>query len=266
MLTWGALNIVGAGPEAHKQVAAAQREVARAVDAEITTMGIEHDGSEGDLRLPADAPTAWPHGWRVDRGGEVVPPDNEAYTVICPRTGWRVPMVSSFQVQERTRTVLRLVADPARRIYHLRAESVATEVEWDAAAVGTVVRAGEDFVLRHDRGTGEVRVRIANRAKAFLYCLETRCPRTAWMVPMLPSRLISVSRAAVARLVPDPATKHFRIAVDSGVDAEALAAAKASGTVAGRAGLRAGGQAACDADRDVTRRCGVAYPLSDAAG
>ena len=30
-----------------------------------------------------------------------------------------------------------------------------------------------------------------NRAKAYLYCLETRCPKTGWMVPMAPSWVIS---------------------------------------------------------------------------
>lgn len=39
-----------------------------------------------------------------------------------------------------------------------------------------------------------------NRGKAYLYCLETRCPETGWMVPMLPSRVISPKLGAIARL------------------------------------------------------------------
>ena len=42
-----------------------------------------------------------------------------------------------------------------------------------------------------------------NRAKAYLYCLETRCPKTGWMVPMAPSWIISKTRRVVAKLVPD---------------------------------------------------------------
>ncbi|MGY2499191.1 hypothetical protein, partial [Klebsiella pneumoniae] len=30
-----------------------------------------------------------------------------------------------------------------------------------------------------------------NRAKAYLYCLEARCPDTGWMVPLSPSWVIS---------------------------------------------------------------------------
>jgi putative DNA methylase len=122
MLTWGALNIIGAPPETRARIAEAQREVARAVDAEITAMGVEHDGEEGDLRLPADAPDKWPHGWRVDRSGTPLPPEAEPYAVRCPRTGWLVPMLDTLQVHERSRTILRLIPDPARRAYRLRPE------------------------------------------------------------------------------------------------------------------------------------------------
>ena len=87
MLTWGALNIIGASPEKRAEIEQAQREVAEAVDREITALGIEHD-SQG------------------------------------------------------------------------------------------------------------------NRAKAYLYCLETRCPETGWMVPMAPSWVISKTESVVAKLVP----------------------------------------------------------------
>ena len=36
-----------------------------------------------------------------------------------------------------------------------------------------------------------------NRAKAYLYCLETKCPETGWLVPLLPSRLISKQQKTV---------------------------------------------------------------------
>lgn len=43
MLTWGALNIIGSSKDRRAEIEAAQREVAAAVDAEITRLGIEHD-------------------------------------------------------------------------------------------------------------------------------------------------------------------------------------------------------------------------------
>ncbi|MGF1613041.1 MAG: anti-phage-associated DUF1156 domain-containing protein [Gammaproteobacteria bacterium] len=115
MLTWGALNIVGASPEHRAQIERAQEEVTSAVDQDITALGIEHDE----------------HG---------------------------------------------------------------------------------------------------NRAKAYLYCLEARCPETGWMVPMSPSWAISKTRNVVARLLPDRSNKRFEIEIVSGVTAAEVKTAE-KGTV-----------------------------------
>ncbi|TVQ86027.1 MAG: DNA methylase, partial [Chromatiaceae bacterium] len=69
-----------------------------------------------------------------------------------------------------------------------------------------------------------------NRAKAYLYCLETRCPETGWMVPMAPSWVISKTRNVVAKLAPDPANQRFEIEIHSGVSSAEMAAAE-RGTV-----------------------------------
>jgi adenine-specific DNA methylase len=86
------------------------------------------------------------------------------------------------------------------------------EVEADLADLG----------IEHDEA--------GNRAKAYLYCVETTCPQTGWAVPMSTNWVISKSRNVIARLVPDYSTKRFNIEVHSGVsDAEVIAAEK--GTV-----------------------------------
>ncbi|MFZ4985305.1 MAG: anti-phage-associated DUF1156 domain-containing protein, partial [Blastocatellia bacterium] len=115
MLTWGALNIIGASPERHSEIKLAQREVAEAVNAKITDLGIEHD-------------------------------------------------------------------------------------------------------------------KDGNRAKAYLYCLETRCPETGWMVPLSPSWVISKNRNVVAQLIPDYQNKRFDIAIVTGVSIDEVAASE-NGTV-----------------------------------
>ncbi|MCS6115896.1 anti-phage-associated DUF1156 domain-containing protein [Shewanella baltica] len=104
MLTWGALNIIGASPERKTEIEHAQRDVAQAVDAEITALGIEHDS----------------HG---------------------------------------------------------------------------------------------------NRAKAYLYCLETKCPETGWLVPMSPTWVISKLKNVIAKLTPNYESKRFDIEVVSNVSA-----------------------------------------------
>ncbi len=68
------------------------------------------------------------------------------------------------------------------------------------------------------------------RAKAFLYCIEARCPQTGWMVPLLPTLVVSKANNTIAELVPDPALKRYRIAIRSEVSAEEFVAAE-SGSV-----------------------------------
>jgi adenine-specific DNA methylase len=71
-----------------------------------------------------------------------------------------------------------------------------------------------------------------NRAKAYLYCLETCCPVTKWMVPMAPSWVISKDRKVAALLVPDPANKRFRIEIKTDASSEEMETAS-RGTVRG---------------------------------
>lgn len=68
------------------------------------------------------------------------------------------------------------------------------------------------------------------RAKVFLYCVEARCPQTGWLVPLLPSLVISKGYRVIAELIPDPARKRYEIAIRSGVTDAELAAAE-RGTV-----------------------------------
>src|SRR5262245_32184268 len=58
-----------------------------------------------------------------------------------------------------------------------------------------------------------------NRAKAYLYCLETRCPKTGWMVPMLSTCVVSNTRNVIVKLVPDHKAKRYAVEVLSGVSA-----------------------------------------------
>lgn len=69
-----------------------------------------------------------------------------------------------------------------------------------------------------------------NRAKAYLWCLEARCPETGWMVPLSPTWTVSKTRNAIARLKPDPKNKRFDIEIISGASKAEMSAAE-KGTV-----------------------------------
>ena len=72
------------------------------------------------------------------------------------------------------------------------------------------------------------------QGKVFLYCVETRCPQTGWMVPLLPTRIVSTGYRAVVELVPDPMNKRYIVEVRTGVSDTEMAAAE-TGTL-GREG------------------------------
>lgn len=63
------------------------------------------------------------------------------------------------------------------------------------------------------------------RAKAYLYCLEVRCPESGWMVLLLPSIVISFGKQTIAELIPVASEKRYNIIIRSGVSSEQLAAA-----------------------------------------
>lgn len=63
------------------------------------------------------------------------------------------------------------------------------------------------------------------RIKALLYCLEARCPQTGWMVPLIPSLVISRGKRVIAELVPDSDNNRYDITVRTGVSTDDLARA-----------------------------------------
>ena len=92
-------------------------------------------------------------------------------------------------------------------------ERVVADIEADITAMG----------FEHDNE--------GNRGKAYLYCLETRCPRTGYMVPMLPTRVLSSRRFdAIVDLTPNHEKRRYDITVRSGVSKEEIVEAL-NGTV-----------------------------------
>ena len=72
-----------------------------------------------------------------------------------------------------------------------------------------------------------------NRAKTYLYCVEARCPRTQWMIPMSTTWVVSGKRNVIACLKPDPENKRFDIDIIAGATQEQMDEAS-KGTIQGR--------------------------------
>jgi putative DNA methylase len=104
----------------------------------------------------------------------------------------------------------------------------------DAATRERYARTHEQVVAAVDREITRLGVEhdgTGNRAKAYLYCVEVRCPETGWMVPLLPSLVISKNKKCVAKLVADRKEKRFRIEIRWRASVGEIAEAEASGTV-----------------------------------
>lgn len=115
MLTWGALNIIGADEKTRAAIETAQRQVAEAVDREICELGIEHN----------------------ERGDRA-----KAYLYCletrCSETGWKVPMAPSWVISKTRKVYAKLAPDPVNKRFDIEIVSGACEAEMQAAAKGTV--------------------------------------------------------------------------------------------------------------------------------
>ncbi|THJ47265.1 anti-phage-associated DUF1156 domain-containing protein [Aeromonas veronii] len=99
-------------------------------------------------------------------------------------------------------------------------------IERQLAVKNKVERKIADLGIEHDSE--------GNRAKAFLYCIEARCPETGWMVPLSSTWVISPRQNTVAKLIPNNETKSFDIEVVSGVSDADVEAAKAGSVQDGK--------------------------------
>ena len=115
MLTWGAFNIIGADAKRHAEIEKAQRDVAAAVDAEITKLGIEHD-----------------------KDGNRAKAFLYCLETRCTKTGWMVPMLGTLVVARRGNVIARLVPDERKKRYNIELVHGATKEDLAEASLGTV--------------------------------------------------------------------------------------------------------------------------------
>jgi len=135
MLTWGALNIIGAPSEARKEIEAAQAAVAEAVDREITELGIEHDAQGNRAKAYL-----------------------YCLEVRCPQTGWMIPLAPSWVISKTRNVIARLSADHANRRFNIDIFSGVSAAEMMEASKGTMQ--GGDVVYSLDGETYKTSFKI----------------------------------------------------------------------------------------------------------
>ena len=96
MLTWGGFNIVGASPEKRIEINNAQKELTKKVQSEIDTLNVENDDE----------------GWRAKFYLYCI-------EVICPETGWIVPLLPNKIISKDWKVVLDIIPNPLTKKYDI---------------------------------------------------------------------------------------------------------------------------------------------------
>nr|MBF0223259.1 DUF1156 domain-containing protein [Desulfobulbaceae bacterium] len=52
------------------------------------------------------------------------------------------------------------------------------------------------------------------KGKTYLYCLEVKCPESGWIVPLLPTLIISKGYKVIAKLIPDQKQKRYLVKIE----------------------------------------------------
>ena len=117
LLTWGTFNIVGTSKEQRALIDKSQKELTKQLQKEIDALEVETDRN----------------GWR----GKVY---LYCVEVVCPESGWKVPLISSLVVSTGYRVVAKLVPNQSSKRYDIIIKSEATDDEMEAAIKGTIDR------------------------------------------------------------------------------------------------------------------------------
>lgn len=114
LLTWGALNIVGGGPEKAKEVEEEQKRVYAEVERQIEEWGIEKSKE----------------GWRAE------------YYLYCVEVqtedGWKIPLAPSWVIGKKTKTIAVLKPVPSECKFDIEIKSGVSDSEMKIAEKGAI--------------------------------------------------------------------------------------------------------------------------------
>lgn len=141
MLTWGAFNIIGGAPGRRRELEIRQAKFFAAVRDEIDNLDIEKDGN----------------GWYAKAFLYCV-------EVICPITGWSVPLLPSRIISGGHRVYVELIPDYEHKRYDIEVRYAKSDIELSKATLGTVRSdgKGQESYLFHNIDGKEVRIKISS--------------------------------------------------------------------------------------------------------
>lgn len=135
MLTWGAFNIVGANSEKRESIKESQKKLVQEVQAKIDELGIEHDEKDGQAKFYL-----------------------YCTEVICPITGWKVPLLPNRYISNDWKIVLEIQPNVSKKCYEINVRALQASENFDNFLEGTYQK-GE--VVHNPTGKEIIRFKIS---------------------------------------------------------------------------------------------------------
>lgn len=128
LLSWGSLNIVGTSKKKRAEIDQSQKKLVDQVREKIETLGVENDGK----------------GWRA-----------KAFLycleVVCPESGWKIPLLPTFIVSQGKGVIAKLIPLHSEKRYIIDIIYIQKDSELVNAKIGTLQ--GSDVVHSPDEFT-----------------------------------------------------------------------------------------------------------------
>ena len=134
LLTYGAFNVVGADEKQRILLINEQKQLISKVQGIIDELKVEEDG----------------RGWTLKSLLYCV-------EIICPETGWKVPVIPSLIVSKGSRIIAKLIPVPEENRYNIDIVKVETDDEVESAKLGTFQN---NAIVHSPDGINEYRVSI----------------------------------------------------------------------------------------------------------
>jgi len=128
MLSWGALNIIGADEIKRKTLQKKQLTILAKINSAIDDLGFDRDSF-----------------------GNVAKAFLYCIETICPETGWKIPLSPSWLISPKTRTFAKLSPNYSEKRFDINVVNASSDTELKDLSIGTIQ--GDDMVYQLDGKT-----------------------------------------------------------------------------------------------------------------
>lgn len=135
MLTWGGFNIIGATEERRSDLKRAQKEMVTRIREEYDVLKVEEDGN----------------GWKAKFFLYCT-------EVICPETGWKVPLLPNRYISKDWKIVVDLIPQYQSKDYKINIRALNSDEDFAAFSIGTYNK-GE--ICHSPDGKKEIRFKVS---------------------------------------------------------------------------------------------------------